>query len=75
MNSKQRRRFVREYKQKIELDRVIVRLEEGRPRWCDVSDPNALLNYSYDGEPVVVTAARLNFDYATTLKRLEKYKC
>jgi len=71
MNAKQRRRLVRQYKEQIELDRVLVRLEGKRPYWFDAADPLNLHRYKYDGEPIVETVARLNFYYAKDIQHKE----
>jgi len=71
MNAKQRRRLVRQYKEKIELDRVVKRLEGKPPYWFDAADPHNLHRHKYDGEPVVETVARLNFYYAKDIQRKE----
>ncbi len=68
MNAKQRRRLVRRYKEQIEIDRVVRRLEGSSTPWYDATDPDNLRRYKYDGEPVVETAARLNFYYALHIK-------
>jgi hypothetical protein len=39
MNAKQRRRLVRQYKEKIHLDMAITRLEGGKGRWFDPKHP------------------------------------
>jgi hypothetical protein len=45
MNAKQRRRLVRQYKEKIHLDMAIIRLEGGKGRWFDPKHPkNSLIN-------------------------------
>ena len=75
MNAKQRRQFVRQYKHKIELDRVVVRLEGKPPYWFDAADPHNLHRYRYDGEPVVETVARLNFYYARVIQSKEQTSC
>ena len=72
MNAKQRRRFVRQYKEKIHLDRVVRRLEGVvGPPWYDAADSDNLHRFKYDGEPIVETVARLNFYYASYIKSLE----
>jgi hypothetical protein len=40
MNAKQRRRLVRQYKEKIHLDMAIIRLEGGKERWFDPKHPS-----------------------------------
>jgi hypothetical protein len=73
MNAKQRRRFVRQYKEKINTDRVLRILEGSFPTWFDSVDENNLCRYKYDGEPVVETVARLNYYYALHMKEQEKH--
>lgn len=68
MNAKQRRRLVRRYKEQIEIDRVVRRLEGSSTPWYDSADPDNLHRYKYNGEPVVETVARLNFYYALYIK-------
>jgi hypothetical protein len=68
MNAKQRRRFVRQYKEQIETDRVVRRLEGSSTPWYDAADSDNLHKFKYDGEPVVETVARMNFYYALYIK-------
>lgn len=73
MNAKQRRRFVRQYKEKVHLDRVL-RILEGRfPAWFDSVDKDNVVRNKYYGEYVVEAAARLNYYYALYLKEQEKH--
>jgi hypothetical protein len=73
VNAKQRRRFVRQYKEKINTDRVL-RILEGRiSNWFDSADEKNLYRYKYDGESVVETVARLNYYYALYVKEQEKH--
>ena len=72
MNAKQRRRLVRQYKHRIDLDRVVTRLEGTDPPWFDATDSNNLHRYKYDGEPIVETVARLNFYYTLHIIDQEK---
>ena len=73
MNAKQRRRFVRQYKEKINTDRVL-RILEGRfPTWFDSVDKDNVDRSIYDGESVVEAVARLNYYYALYLKEQEKH--
>ena len=72
MNAKQRRRLVRQYKEKIELDRVVRRLEGTDRSWFDATDSNNLHRYNYDGELIVESVARLNFYYTLHIIDQEK---
>jgi hypothetical protein len=69
MNSKQRRRFIRQYKEKIELDRVINRLENQRPRWFDSNWPEP--GMLYEGEKEFEYKPRLDFYYAMHIRSKE----
>ena len=62
MNAKQRRRFVRQYKEKIRLDQVVCRLE-GTARWFDSGAPSAYHKHT--------PAPELNYYYALYIKAKE----
>lgn len=66
MNAKQRRRFVRQYKEKIKLDQVVCRLE-GTTRWFD----SGALSTTHKQTP----ASELNFYYALYIKAKEQTTC
>jgi len=72
MNAKQRRRLVRRYKEQIEVDRIVRRLEGSSAPWYDSADADNLYRYKYDGELVVETVARLNFYYTLYIIDQEK---
>ena len=71
MNAKQRRRLVRQYKEKIEIDRVVNRLEGKPQHWLDAANPDNLRRYSYKGELISETVSRLNFYYAKHIQHKE----
>jgi hypothetical protein len=73
MNAKQRRRFVRQYKEKIKTDRVLRILEGSFPNWFDSVDKDNVDRNKYYGESVVETVARLNYYYALHMKEQEKH--
>lgn len=64
MNAKQRRRLVRQYKEKIHLDMAITRLE-GRLRWFDPKHPS-----KYHDK--VQSTPRRYYIYALYMKDKEK---
>lgn len=63
MNAKQRRHFVRQYKERIHADMAICRLE-GAMRWFDPKNPN----YTYISPPGPYSEAFRYFVYALYLK-------
>lgn len=66
MNAKQRRRFVRQYKEAIKLDQVVCRLE-GTTRWFDPSLPGEYQPRASKPE--------LNFYYALYMRAKEQTSC
>lgn len=72
MNAKQRRRLVRQYAEKVQLDRVAMRLE-GRVHWFDSARPNP----RYLRQALVTDAkkARLDYIYTRFIQSQENDSC
>ena len=63
MNARQRRRLVRQYADKVQLDRITQRLQGMAPRWCDSTNFKRATDRH---------AAQLDYFYTLDIRSKEK---